>query len=188
MKQARLLVASGAEFSRRRTWRYDLWRVWNWGDLIATFICLNPSTADENSNDPTVERLERRARMWGYGGVHVLNIFSYRSTDPEALLALSDPIYAIGPLNDEHILARSREAGIVICAWGGHKSAQVRGPQVEMMLRSAGVKLHALRLNADGSPQHPLYLPYSAKPFEWKARAFSESAIADAGSNVLVPE
>src|SRR5579863_4206198 len=160
MKQARLLVASGAEFSGQRTWRYDLWRIWNWGDPIATFICLNPSTADEDANDPTVERLERRARMWGYGGVRVLNIFSYRSTDPEALLTLPDPLYAVGPLNDQRILARAKEAAImVICAWGGHKSAKVRGPQVENMLRAAGVKLHALKLNADGSPQHPLYLP-----------------------------
>ncbi len=74
MKQARLLVASGAEFSRNRTWRYDLWRVWNWGDLICTWICLNPSTASEVENDPTVERLERRSRMWGYGGVRVLKL------------------------------------------------------------------------------------------------------------------
>ena len=74
---------------------------------------LNPSTADEVKNDPTVERCERRARMWGYGGSIVFNIFAFRATDPKNMRAQSDPV---GPDNDmwlRKIAAQSREFDVV---------------------------------------------------------------------------
>ena len=56
-----IFVGSGACFSNDRIYRYSLWRRWDNGPTL-NFICLNPSTADETRNDPTVTRLERRAR------------------------------------------------------------------------------------------------------------------------------
>ena len=53
---------------------------------------LNPSTADETSNDPTVGRCQRRAVQMGYGGLYVGNIFAWRSTDPKGLLDTDDPV------------------------------------------------------------------------------------------------
>lgn len=46
----------GAQFSDCRMYRYALWRVWAQGDGCITFIGLNPSTADENKDDPTIRR------------------------------------------------------------------------------------------------------------------------------------
>ena len=48
---------SGATFSPCRTWRYTLWRSWGIGNgKNAVFIGLNPSTADEVQDDPTIRR------------------------------------------------------------------------------------------------------------------------------------
>ena len=83
----------------------------------AVFLMLNPSTADAIDNDPTVERCLRRALKMGFGGLMVCNTFAYRSTDPEKLYEVEDPV---GPENDQIILARARSAGMVICGWGTH--------------------------------------------------------------------
>lgn len=123
---------------------------------------LNPSTADEMVNDPTVERCERRARAAGFGAVTILNLFAYRSTDPKALYTLDDPV---GPLNDRVIEVMLEDASLVICGWGQHGKLLDRGAQVLRLIRERGVIPHALKLTRDGQPGHPLYVPYAAQPF-----------------------
>ena len=83
---------STAEFSPCRTYRYALWRWWDRSRPYAMFIGLNPSTADEVNNDPTVSRCIGYSRRWGYGGLCMTNIFAYRSTDPARMKAHSAPI------------------------------------------------------------------------------------------------
>ena len=151
-------VNRGAVFSPCRRWRYALWRIWNSEHPLLHFMMLNPSTADENANDPTVERCERRAREWGYGGLIVTNIFAWRSTDPRALLEVDDPI---GPENDAVILRAIFLALDTVCAWGVHGRARGR-ELVDGPLRMC--HLHALGFTADGTPRHPLYLPYESEP------------------------
>lgn len=157
-------MTSGATFSPCGQYRYKLWRTWDAALLPAVFIMLNPSTADEVVNDPTVERCERRARAMGYGGLRVGNIFALRSTDPAALYQHHEPI---GPDNDASIGDLVDGAGIVICAWGKHGNLGDRGSMVRMALRVAGVTPHYLKLNKDGSPAHPLYIGYDVLPQEW---------------------
>jgi hypothetical protein len=157
-------IYSGADFSPDRKFRYTLWRIWG-KQPVVNFLCLNPSTADEVKNDPTVERCERRARMWGYGGLLVTNIFALRSTDPKALYECEDPI---GPENDAAILACAKQAGMVICAWGNHGKFMKRGQQVRKMLESNGIDLHYLKLSATtGEAYHPLYVAYHVQPKLW---------------------
>lgn len=74
---------SGASFSECRKYRYLLWRVWDESKPAAVFLMLNPSTADDVDNDPTVERCQRRVHALGYGSLKVVNIFAYRSTIPQ---------------------------------------------------------------------------------------------------------
>lgn len=152
----------GAVFSPCRRWRYALWRIWDSDHPLLHFIMLNPSTADENANDPTVERCERRAREWGYGGLIVTNIFAWRSTDPRALLEVADPI---GPENDSVIAKAVALARDTICAWGVH--GRTRGVA---LLGGAllGSRLYALSFTNDGTPGHPLYVPYSAEPVPYR--------------------
>lgn len=158
-----LFTESGATFSRCREYRYHLWRVWDSALPLCTFIMLNPSSADEAKNDPTVERCERRARGWGYGGLMVGNIFALRSTDPRALYAHPAPI---GQDNDAALCRAAERSALVVCAWGTHGAHQGRGRSVAAMLARCR-PLSALVVTASGHPGHPLYLPYTAQPFLW---------------------
>lgn len=160
-----LLCNTSATFSSCRLYRYDLRRRWDDGPTLH-FCMLNPSTADEVQNDPTVERCQRRAALLGFNSLIVTNIFAWRSTDPMALYDLADPI---GPNNDTYITEACNSADMTICGWGGHGDLRGRGRHVELMLRRAAVPLHYLKLSKDGrNPYHPLYLGYDVKPQEWK--------------------
>lgn len=152
---------SGAIFSTCRRYRYALWRTWDTKLPVCMFLMLNPSTADEDKNDPTISRCVKRSVLMGYGGLHVGNIFAWRSTDPKGLLKADDPV---GPDNDRHILEAAGKAGVVICGYGTHGALNRRGEKVLGMLYGAGVTPQALKINSDGSPGHPLYVGYDVKP------------------------
>lgn len=155
---------SGAEFSDCRTWRYRLWRIWDHTKPYANFLMLNPSIADANVLDPTVTRCVAYARRWGYGGLHVTNLFALVSTDPDGLYRAADPV---GPDNDVAILETARGAGVIVCAWGNHGGFGQRQDAAVKMLRAAGVQLAFLRMNGTGEPAHPLYLPGDLVPLDW---------------------
>lgn len=154
------LGKSVARFSDCDRYRYGLVRRWASGPMLL-FVMLNPSTADEFQNDPTVGRCQRRAVQMQYGAFAVANLFALRSTDPAALLSAADPV---GPKNDVAIRRLCSEAELVICAWGNHRAIGNRGTAVLQLIRHTGHEPKALRLNRDGSPAHPLYLPYSLSP------------------------
>ena len=103
----------------RRPYRYFLRRLENKvTGLIEpdkppmVFVLLNPSTADEIKDDPTVAKSRRHAAGWGYGEVIILNAFAYRATDPRNMKAQPDPI---GPKNDQS----SRRPVQRWSTWGG---------------------------------------------------------------------
>ncbi|MBF9029582.1 DUF1643 domain-containing protein [Rhodobacterales bacterium HKCCE3408] len=155
---------SEAVYSPCERYRYTLTRTWDPAGKRALFIMLNPSTATEIQNDPTVERCERRARTLGFGAFRVLNIFAWRDTDPKLMRAAEDPV---GPANDAAILESLDWADQVICAWGTHGAHLNRGPEVERLLRAAGAELWHLGLTKDGHPKHPLYIGYGVQPQRW---------------------
>ena len=155
---------SGAEFSDCRKWRYLLWRRWDKAGRVANFLMLNPSTADEAKLDPTCSRARSYAEAWGYGALIVTNLFGWRSTDPQALRRVRDPV---GAGNDAAILRAAGEADLVVCAWGNHGEYEQRGLKVLNDLRTSGVKLHVLRTTGSGQPAHPLYLRKSLKAAPW---------------------
>lgn len=157
-------AASIAEYSDCECYRYSLTRVWDRDGKRVAFVMLNPSTATELQNDPTVERCERRARALGFGGFRVTNIFAWRDTDPKAMRAAADPV---GQGNDTAILAALDWADQVVCAWGTHGAHLDRGPQVEALLRATGADLHILGLTQAGHPKHPLYIGYHQQPQPW---------------------
>ncbi len=154
--------ASGAQFSSCRRWRYLLWRQWDAQKPVANFLMLNPSTADEVKLDPSCTRARRYAEAWGYGALIVTNIFSFRNTNPDLMKAAKDPV---GPDNDEAIVRAAKESEIVVCAWGNHGAFLERSSRVRALLKKEN--LYTLRLNANGEPAHPLYLPGSLRPRPW---------------------
>ncbi len=159
------MTPSGAQFSACRRWRTLLWRRWDAARPVANFLMLNPSTADERVLDPTCARARDYAERWGYGALLVTNVFAWRATHPGGMKAAADPV---GVGNDAAILRAARHAQLVVCAWGNHGLHLARSGAVQRLLRGAGVALHVLRLNANGEPAHPLYLPGRLRPRPWK--------------------
>lgn len=155
---------STAVYSDCERYRYSLTRVWDPAGSKALFVMLNPSTATEVQNDPTVERCERRARTLGFGAFQVTNIFAWRDTDPRKMRAAQDPV---GPENDRAILEGADWADQIVAAWGTHGAHLDRGPNVERLLRETGLPLFHLGLTKDGHPKHPLYIGYNQQPAPW---------------------
>jgi len=159
---------STAVYSDCERYRYSLTRVWDPDGARALFVMLNPSTATEVQNDPTVERCERRARALGFGAFQVTNIFAWRETDPHKMRKAADPV---GPENDAAILEGATWADRVIAAWGSHGAHLDRGPQVEALLRKTGQPLFHLGLTKHGHPKHPLYIAYARQPEPWSTES-----------------
>ena len=155
---------SFAVYSDCERYRYALTRVWDPVGTKVAFVMLNPSTATEVQNDPTVERCERRARTLGFGGFRVTNIFAWRDTDPHNMRAAKSPI---GPENDTAIQEACTWADQVIAAWGTHGGYLDRSTQVTELLRDCGKPLLHLGLSKQGHPKHPLYIAYTQQPEIW---------------------
>lgn len=155
---------STAIYSPCERYRYTLSRVWDTAGLQLLFVMLNPSTATEARNDPTIERCERRARALGYGGFCAANIFAWRETDPAALRRVADPV---GPENDAMLADCAARADAVIAAWGVHGAHRDRGAAVAALLRATGRPLLHLGLSKHGHPRHPLYIAYAREPAPW---------------------
>lgn len=142
-------------FSKDRKYRYTLWRRWGTGKNFVQFIGLNPSTADETLDDPTVRRCIDFAKREGYSAMCMTNIFGFRSTDPHVLYRLSDPIGA----DNLHWLQEVRqEADMAVACWGNHGVIKEYGKAVFSYLQP----LYTFGLTKLGQPRHPLYIRKSA--------------------------
>lgn len=131
-------------------------------------IGLNPSTADEKNDDPTIRRCIDFAKRWGFGALCMTNIFAYRATKPEDMKAQDNPY---GMDNVHWLLQCADGAGMILAAWGKH-GRHVNGDISTMdhlQHINAHLKLHALKLNKDGSPMHPLYVAGDTKPMPYSA-------------------
>jgi hypothetical protein len=96
--------------------RYALWREWDiFNSDYVMFIGLNPSTADETRDDPTIRRCIGFAQDWGYGAVCMTNLFAYRARDP---LVMKSAVDTIGPENDQWLAFCAKEASMIVAAWG----------------------------------------------------------------------
>lgn len=154
-------MEKGANFSACRKYRYVLWRTWTQGDGHVIFIGLNPSTADENKDDPTIRRCIGFAKDWGYGGINMLNIFAFRATDPKELMKADSPI---GLENNHYLRMYCDPIGMNIACWGTWGNYLEQGKQVRDMLGDDC--LHCFGLTKNGQPKHPLYLPKKTELIE----------------------
>lgn len=158
---------NSAIFSKCGTYRYTLTRRISqpirWV-RPALFIMLNPSTADEIKDDPTIRRCISFAKREGCTGLTVVNLFALRATNPKELLKHEDPI---GPENDKIIqdMLRLHRIGIVVAAWGAHPLAHERGKKVMKMFDG---NILCLGTTKDGSPRHPLYVKSAQELVEIK--------------------
>jgi hypothetical protein len=135
-----------------------------------TFVMLNPSTADEVDNDPTVSRCIKYACKWGFDELLVVNMYAYRATDPKDLAKYFQPV---GPKNDSFINYSFVNSDQIVAAWGGNllKDGPERVKRIIELAERAGKQIYCLKVNQDGNPAHPLYLKGDLKPVFWEVPA-----------------
>ena len=149
-----------ATFSEDGEYRYSLSRIWNQSKLGVQFVLLNPSTADDKNDDPTVRRCINFAKQWGYGSLEVRNIFSLRCTKPRNLYRAVRPI---GENRVEDIIASQSVVYFakIVFGWGSHGKLLRRGRWVMDVLRDKGLPIYCFGFTKNGQPKHPLYLKKS---------------------------
>lgn len=163
----------GAVISDCGKYRYSLWRIWDSAKPVCVYIMLNPSTADASTDDATIRSCIRLARAWGCGGIHVVNVFAFRATDPKALPRDQSAIAEGGKpeRNTRHIAAamegeRITDAGdkesfvafATVAAWGACERASDRPGFIRELARLNEVSgLKCLGKTKSGAPKHPLY-------------------------------
>ena len=180
-------MCEGAELSEDRVYRFSLTRqIDDRDDTAMMFIMLNPSTADETTDDPTIRRCMGFAHRWGYSWMHVTNLFPFRATSPKELHVRAYD-HDIQRQNLARIAHIGLTASIIVAAWGNHGALHGEGHRVlKALINSPSYRIndydsefidlnssspisfgspfnmYHLGLTKHGQPKHPLYLPYDA--------------------------
>jgi hypothetical protein len=159
--------ARSAIISADGRYRYHLSRRLDIGtDRIATFIMLNPSTADHLGDDTTIRRCVGFCRRWGCGELHVVNLFAVRATDPRDMREAAEPV---GPENRAWVCRSAAIGDLVVCAWGAHGTHRDQDLAVLRWIEDSCTPL-ALGVTRGGQPRHPLYMPYAAELVPYRGR------------------
>ena len=150
-------IIKSAVFSPCRKYRYSLSRTWDINQKIILFIGLNPSTADEAHDDPTIRRCLFYSSRWGFGGLIMVNLFAFRATLPKDLENSKHPV---GRDNNQFIIHAHKEASMTIAAWGNDGDLYNRDQEVLEIISNP----MCLKVNKTGQPAHPLYQKKDIKP------------------------
>lgn len=153
-------MVKSANFSKDRKYRYSLTRIWDKSKSSICFIGLNPSIADEKEDDMTIKKCINFSKQWGYGGFHMINLFSLVATYPEDLYKAKEPV---GKENDKYIKEKLKKVNKVICMWGNKGVYLNRNIEVLKLISNP----YCLKKNVTGEPTHIGRLGYDYKPIKY---------------------
>ena len=156
-------MISGCVLSDCAEFRLGLWRIWNPDLPLWGMGLLNPSKATHIDTDPTVSRQVERTMRGGGGGLVIFNSDPVRETDRKTAIKRAGRCSE----NEQWVRWLASACNVVIAGWGPD-AAKFGGDKV-MKRALAGLPLMALRVNADGSPGHPLYIGYDVQPRPYAA-------------------
>ena len=149
-----------------KKYRYQLWREWGVDKTASSsyvvFVGLNPSTADESTDDPTLRRCIGFSQDWGYESLCMVNLFAYRTTNPKNLRTAKSPV---GKRTNRFLLDAIDNADIVVAAWGNNGMFLDRDKEVMKMITR---KTYCLGLTKYNQPKHPLYIQKKQSLIEFK--------------------
>lgn len=148
-------LENDAVISECGRYRYLLRRTWDHAKPRALLVMLNPSTADATIDDATIRSCVRLLSGQGYGSMEVVNVFAYRSTDPNELSKQADPF---GPRNHDVVRAAIHRCDVVICAWGAYPPARQHAVQILNDARMHRPAVYCFGKTKAGAPKHPLYI------------------------------
>ena len=154
---------SGAILDHTRTYRFLLWRFWDDRPRVL-FNGLNPSTANELQDDPTVKRWYQFARDWGYGGFYATNLYPFITPDPKELVKGE----AHHKANYPAIKMASSLSVLTVACWGDGIKQVTGGIAVAEHVRDSYLnEPMCFGLTQSGNPKHPLYLPSDTELVEY---------------------
>ena len=160
-------IIGGATFSACGRYRHTLTRDWTPEGAeprVILFIGQNPSVARAEVSDPTCDKELRFARRWGFTRYVKTNMLDWRATHPKDVP--HDPAIACSPDNLPAILRDAARAHEILLAFGKlHKRHAEIVERTLRALRETGKPLSCLKLNKDGSAQHPLYIRNDTERF-----------------------
>ena len=147
-----------AKLSDNKKHRYSLKRIWDKDKPKVLFIMLNPSLADNYKDDPTIRRLIKFAKLFGYGGFYVGNLFSYITSYPKDLVD-KDLSFCNKNLKEiRKMISLSKE---VVYGWGN----SFEEPD---WLKKIISNPKCFGKNKNKTPKHPLYLSYNNKLVDYR--------------------
>lgn len=153
----------------------DMWalgRVTRSFPSFVTFIGVNPSTADQSIDDPTIRKMRGFAARWGFHHFNVLNLFTWRATDVKELAK-----HAPAELNTLHGLVAlidgisPASTDMLVPCWGNlqkvPRQLRPRAKEVRQLVLASGVPAFQLGKTSGGDPCHPVMLAYDTplEPF-----------------------
>tara|TARA_B100001029_G_scaffold24619_1_gene17226 strand:+ start:2889 stop:3341 length:453 start_codon:yes stop_codon:yes gene_type:complete len=146
-------MIKSAILSKNRKHRYLLSRIWDLNNENILFIMLNPSSADEDIDDATTTKVIRFSKKWGYGGLHICNLYTYRTSSPKKLFSI--PKNKRGS-NKSEIKKYAKKCFKIVYAWGNKEKVP---PWLNQMVSNPSF----IELSKEGVPKHPLYLKSNLK-------------------------
>ncbi len=154
-------MMKSATLSACGRYRYELERWWAVGGLCVLFVMLNPSTGDADVGDPTIARCIAFAKAWGFNGMRIVNLCTFRTPSPKEMYDFMQVEQSRQQRQRDLVklasAAGKQDVGIVVCAWGKVRPAMKEHEmQAFVALRRRRIT-YAIKLNNDGSPAHPLY-------------------------------
>lgn len=161
-------VEKDAYISTNGQHRLYLTRIWDRALPLVGFVMINPSTADATIDDPTIRKCMGYAEKWGNGGIYVVNLFSFRSKDPEDLHAASSE-QRNSDVSDFYIRKAAEKCPVVVLGWGANGDPYLdRVAEVYALLtQNSSTQVRCLKVTKSGQPGHPLYLKYEMPLIPW---------------------
>ncbi len=160
-------MIKSAVISECSRYRYSLHRRWSLDKKKdCMFIMLNPSTADETTDDPTIRRCIGFAKQFGFGSLTVVNLFPIRATNPNRIKNRINNHSNFWLDNHLHIMKAAKKAGIIIAAWGNGPSNikdGIKEQSIAVCKHLDDFDVQCLGTTKAGNPKHPLYLANNTK-------------------------
>ena len=145
-------ISRSADISNDKKDRFSLSRIWDSKKPKALYIMLNPSYADDESDDPTIRRLIFFSKKFKFGGFYVTNLFTQITPYPKELNMDNNS----KKKNLKIISELIKKSDLIVYAWGNLVSEP-------MQLRKLIESPLCFGINKNGTPKHPLYLRSDTK-------------------------
>lgn len=145
-------ISRSADISNDKKDRFSLSRIWDSKKPKALYIMLNPSYADDESDDPTIRRLIFFSKKFKFGGFYVTNLFTQITPYPKELNMDNN----LKKKNLKIISELIKKSDLIVYAWGNLVSEPL---QLRKLIESP----LCFGINKNGTPKHPLYLRSDTK-------------------------